>query len=62
MLCINACPSRLIHITQRIGPKGYYIADFIDPEEKCTSCTLCAITCPDVAIEVFRKEKAKGEK
>jgi len=55
MLCVEACPLRLIRITQRINPKGYYITEFADPGEKCTGCTLCAITCPEVAIEVYRK-------
>jgi 2-oxoglutarate ferredoxin oxidoreductase subunit delta len=26
-------------------------------EEKCTSCAICARSCPDVAIEIFKEEK-----
>jgi 2-oxoglutarate ferredoxin oxidoreductase subunit delta len=39
-----------------VNPKGYHSAEFIDPEGKCTGCTLCALTCPDVAIEVYKKK------
>jgi len=62
MFCVNACPLRLIRITQRINPGGYYAAEFIDPEGKCGGCTLCAITCPEAAIEVYKKEKVGGKK
>jgi len=56
-LCINACPLNLIRISSKISSKGYYPAEVNDLEEKCTACTLCAITCPDVAITVYRERK-----
>jgi 2-oxoglutarate ferredoxin oxidoreductase subunit delta len=35
---------------------GYYPAEFAETEEKkCNACTICAITCPDIAIEVYRE-------
>lgn len=61
-LCVHACPFHLIHISDRINPKGYYAAEFIDPEGKCTGCALCAITCPDVVIEVYKEKKNSGGK
>jgi len=33
---------------------GYYPVEYVDPEDKCTGCMLCAIICPDVAIRVYK--------
>ena len=61
-LCVAACPLHLIRLTNRVSAKGYYPAGCVDPEGKCTGCALCATMCPDVAIEVFRAKKTRGEK
>jgi Fe-S-cluster-containing hydrogenase component 2 len=42
-----------------MNPKGYYPAFFIEKDlkkdgRKCTGCSLCAIACPEIAIEVYR--------
>jgi 2-oxoglutarate ferredoxin oxidoreductase subunit delta len=34
--------------------KGYRPSTFVDPEGKCTGCTLCAMMCPDMVITVYR--------
>jgi len=38
---------------KNLTKKGYHPATQINPEE-CTGCAFCAMTCPDVAIEVFK--------
>lgn len=58
-LCVSVCPKKLIVVSEKLNQKGYYPAQFTgsDKEEadlKCTGCATCAITCPDVAIEVYR--------
>jgi Pyruvate/2-oxoacid:ferredoxin oxidoreductase delta subunit len=30
----------------------------VDPEERCTGCTICAVVCPDVCITVLREPVA----
>jgi 2-oxoglutarate ferredoxin oxidoreductase subunit delta len=32
--------------------KGYFYAQVTDPS-RCIGCRLCAIVCPDVAVEVY---------
>ena len=58
-LCISVCPHRLIETSDRMNQKGYYAAFFVDKHlkkegKKCTGCGLCAISCPEIAIEVYR--------
>jgi len=40
-----------------INEMGYHPAA-VPEQEKCTGCTLCALVCPDLVIEVEREEKA----
>jgi 2-oxoglutarate ferredoxin oxidoreductase subunit delta len=61
-LCVSACPQHLLSIPDRVSAKGYYAAEYHDPDGKCTGCALCATMCPDVAIEVFKAKKQVGGK
>ena len=52
-LCIDACPKKIIVLTERLNTKGYHPAGV--PEEnmdKCIGCAACARMCPDVVIKV----------
>lgn len=53
-LCVNACPMKIIELSdEKINEKGYHPAELIDAD-KCTGCTACATMCPDTAITVER--------
>jgi 2-oxoglutarate ferredoxin oxidoreductase subunit delta len=54
-LCVPACPHDLIFYTKsEINQMGFYPVEYVDPDQKCTACKLCAIICPDVAIRVYK--------
>ena len=58
-LCISICPLELIESSSRMNQKGYHPASFKEKDLKeedrrCTGCCLCAISCPEIAVEVFR--------
>ena len=58
-LCISVCPHQLIEPTERTNQKGYCPVQFTGKtatkdDKKCTGCGLCAISCPEIAIEVYR--------
>ncbi|MCD4785558.1 MAG: ferredoxin family protein [Candidatus Eremiobacteraeota bacterium] len=55
-LCITFCPKQVIRMSDRLNPKGYYVAELFD-KEGCTGCGICARMCPDVAISVYREDK-----
>jgi 2-oxoglutarate ferredoxin oxidoreductase subunit delta len=58
LYCVEACPNDLIAAADRLNTKGYYPALFNPCDDNgCTACTLCAISCPEAAIEVYRDEK-----
>jgi 2-oxoglutarate ferredoxin oxidoreductase subunit delta len=58
LYCVEACPNHIIISADRLNSKGYYPAVF-DPSEdnECSACALCAVSCPEAAIEVYRDEK-----
>ncbi len=63
-LCQEACPRDLITSSSEANVDGYFPASFEDePEEatgnlRCTACTACGLVCPEVAIRVYKQDKA----
>lgn len=52
-LCINACPKKILHLSDRTNAKGYNVAECIN-EGECIGCANCATMCPDCVITVER--------
>jgi 2-oxoglutarate ferredoxin oxidoreductase subunit delta len=53
-LCTSACPKGLLAVSKTINKNGY-LPVYCTDESQCTSCAMCAVNCPDVAIEVFKE-------
>ena len=53
-LCINACPKGLIKKSNETNRLGDYLVEFQDQKNECLGCAMCAIRCPEIAIEVFK--------
>jgi 2-oxoglutarate ferredoxin oxidoreductase subunit delta len=49
---------KVLRISDRINSKGYRPVEQF--KEGCIACRMCAITCPDVVLEVFRLEDDKA--
>ncbi len=54
-LCIPACPTEVIFLSDDVNDKGYHYAYMANPDA-CTGCSNCAIICPDGVITVYRKK------
>lgn len=54
-LCITACPTEVISLSNDVNVKGYHYAYMKNPDA-CTGCMNCAIVCPDGVITVYRKK------
>ena len=53
-LCIHACRQACIRPGGEYNARGYRPVVFQPEAGDCTGCALCATTCPDMAIEVYR--------
>lgn len=52
-LCIEACPPKVIQLSERLNPYGYRTAVYAG--SGCTGCGICFLVCPEPgAITVLR--------
>ena len=56
-LCVEVCPKKLIKKGSEPNSLGAFPVEFEDPQNQCLGCAMCAIRCPDLAIEEVIKEK-----
>ncbi len=54
VLCVHYCPKEVLKMSDRRNEKGYNVAEVANPE-KCNSCKMCEINCPDFVIYVVKE-------
>ena len=61
-LCVEACPSNAIHLSNRLNRSGYRTAEYAG--SGCGGCGICFMACPEPgAITVMRRTvEASGVK
>lgn len=52
--CIRFCPKHILELGSERNKRGHFYPMNIDTEA-CTSCAICAIVCPEGAIEIPEK-------
>jgi 2-oxoglutarate ferredoxin oxidoreductase subunit delta len=53
VVCVDACPTQVIDMSNDVNGKGYNFA-YPKNHDECTGCSNCAIVCPDGVISVYR--------
>lgn len=54
-ICVNTCPKGLIKKSDRMSTLGDKYVEFVDENNECLGCAMCATRCPDMAItEVYK--------
>lgn len=51
MFCVKVCPKKVLDKGGKVNERGVQCVIVKAPEE-CIGCGLCAIMCPDSAIEI----------
>ncbi len=54
-LCVDACPKKNIHLSEKEDLRGIRVACHDDSYE-CNACKFCFEVCPDVAITVYQTQ------
>ena len=58
LLCVNACPRKIIVQSQRFNRLGYKVVEVPAVDmERCIGCAACATVCPDYVLGVYRDGK-----
>jgi 2-oxoglutarate ferredoxin oxidoreductase subunit delta len=68
--CVEFCPKQILQMSPDLNIRGIHFACMKNESESavpepqsqkpkaqtptCTGCAICALVCPDVAIEVFK--------
>lgn len=52
-LCIEACPSQVLGVSNRCNTKGYHFVELIN-EEACIGCASCGYVCPDACLTIYK--------
>ena len=55
MLCVEFCKRNVLRASESFNKMGYHPAEVCEDSD-CTACMVCAIVCPEVAIEVYDDE------
>ena len=54
-LCISACHQGVLAIGKEKNSKGFRVIERVNADN-CTMCTLCAVLCPELAIQIHAEE------
>lgn len=57
--CVKYCPKEILELTAERNKHGHFFPRITDAK-KCILCGMCAIICPEGAIEIIKEEEDNG--
>jgi 2-oxoglutarate ferredoxin oxidoreductase subunit delta len=60
-LCMSACKKGAIQLSGENDTNEFGFRYAVTVNDDCIACCLCAVMCPDQAIEVYKLEEAKHQ-
>lgn len=55
-LCVVACPSNVLAMSQNANTKGYNYV-YMANEDACVGCAACGRVCPDGCLTIYREKQ-----
>jgi len=59
-LCIHFCEFDVLTAEDTVNEHGYFSVRALEPDT-CRGCGACYAVCPDMAIEIRKKDEGKGK-
>jgi 2-oxoglutarate ferredoxin oxidoreductase subunit delta len=59
--CVSICPKHVLALGEAVNSKGYHSAE-VRFAEACVGCAMCAIMCPEAAIEILKSKDKLSER
>jgi len=59
--CVKSCPKKVLEVTQEVNMLGYKYVSPIHVQD-CIACKMCAVICPDAAVEIYLPTLSEEEK
>jgi 2-oxoglutarate ferredoxin oxidoreductase subunit delta len=53
-LCVHFCPKKNLGFSETANRRGFHPVRMED-DQACTGCGECAVMCPEICIQVFRR-------
>jgi 2-oxoglutarate ferredoxin oxidoreductase subunit delta len=55
-LCVHFCENDVLIAEETVNEHGYFSVK-ADKQKECKGCSFCYLICPDMAVEIYKKEK-----
>lgn len=55
LYCLSVCKKEVLGIAEKSNKMGYRYIE-VKNQENCIGCKMCAMMCPDAAIQIFKED------
>lgn len=55
LYCLSVCKKDVLAISGKSNKTGYHYIE-VKNQENCVGCRMCAMMCPDAAIQIYKED------